>query len=790
MLLACSLTGFAQDGYTGTPYNGPHNVPGIVQAEDFDEGGEGVAYHDNELGHYVSGRVNPYRPESDVEIESNIISGGYYIANTMTGEWLKYTISAETAGIYDFVFTWAATSSNTAITLAVNGTEIGAYIVPATGSYDAFADFTAPAIPLAAGNNVITIFLSHGNFDKFKVKPSGYTGVAYNGPHTIPGIVQAEEFDEGGEGLAYHDKEPGHEGGGTIYLRPSEGVEIEQGPAGGYHVGWTNAGEWLNYTVNAPAPGEYSLIFSWAVPEDNKTISVDVDGMNLGTYKIPNTGSFDNYSTFVVPGVPISKGDNVITVHLEKGNFDKFEVVRYAGVPFTDYEGSNGEAQVVPGLLEAEYFDDGGEAVAYHSSDPAAGGENNSIRKTEVLPIRYDDFVGDYVIFKDKDWAVYTFNVQKTEGYIVSFTTAGTGTGTLTISLNSTYVGPISVTSTDGEWNFDLGIPLLNLEEGNNYIKLVYEGEGEFKLADISLYNRNVNLVPTYLYEFEDANDLAAPTIGNTPIEFHTIFSEVTPDASGIQSVAGPKENDKAIYIEPNSFFTVVNPVGPSANNDKRLDVFTLLWDVRLIEMNGYNSFVQLRNRTSDGEIFSKSANSGGVIGVTALGYSDNIPGHTIKLGEWARLVFISDGTVKKIYLNGIEIRNTTNTDPRFTIGDVFWIFADNDGERQPLDCSKFAFWAGSALTDVDLVKAGYGGNPTSIQKVGDSAAGKVYAENGKLHVEGHSASASVEVYNLVGQKIAAVKSLNGKTVDVSKGLYIVKVTDKGKSVSYKVIVK
>jgi hypothetical protein len=55
--------------------------------------------------------------------------------------------------------------------------------------------------------------------------------------------------------------------------------------------------------------------------------------------------------------------------------------------------------------------------------------------------------------------------------------------------------------------------------------------------------------------------------------------------------------------------------------------------------------------------------------------------------------------------------------------------------------------------------------------------------------VEGFSTSASVEVYNLVGQKIAAAKSLNGKTINVSKGLYIVKVIDKGKSVSYKVIV-
>jgi len=30
----------------GTPHNGPHQIPGILQAEDYDLGGEGVAYHD------------------------------------------------------------------------------------------------------------------------------------------------------------------------------------------------------------------------------------------------------------------------------------------------------------------------------------------------------------------------------------------------------------------------------------------------------------------------------------------------------------------------------------------------------------------------------------------------------------------------------------------------------------------------------------------------------------------------------------------------------------------------
>jgi len=48
MLLACCLTSYAQ---AGSPFNGPHTVPCVIQAEDFDEGGQGVAYHDEDTGY-------------------------------------------------------------------------------------------------------------------------------------------------------------------------------------------------------------------------------------------------------------------------------------------------------------------------------------------------------------------------------------------------------------------------------------------------------------------------------------------------------------------------------------------------------------------------------------------------------------------------------------------------------------------------------------------------------------------------------------------------------------------
>src|SRR5690242_17504633 len=66
---------------------------------------------------------------------------------------------------------------------------------------------------------------------------------------SLPGQFEAENFDNGGEGVAYHDVEAANLGG---QYRPTEGVDIQatSDTGGGFNVGWTKAGEWLRYAVN------------------------------------------------------------------------------------------------------------------------------------------------------------------------------------------------------------------------------------------------------------------------------------------------------------------------------------------------------------------------------------------------------------------------------------------------------------------------------------------------------------------------------------------------------------
>lgn len=54
----------------GTPYNGPHNVPGTTQAEDFNDGGQYVAYYAATAGNQGN---STYR-STDVDIYNDGIN--------------------------------------------------------------------------------------------------------------------------------------------------------------------------------------------------------------------------------------------------------------------------------------------------------------------------------------------------------------------------------------------------------------------------------------------------------------------------------------------------------------------------------------------------------------------------------------------------------------------------------------------------------------------------------------------------------------------------------------------
>ena len=73
-------------------------------------------------------------------------------------------------------------------------------------------------------------------------------------PWPVPGIIQAENFDNGGMGVAYSTPDPG--AGGDSYRGTEIGIQATSDTGGGYNVGFIYATEWLNYTVNVASRGD------------------------------------------------------------------------------------------------------------------------------------------------------------------------------------------------------------------------------------------------------------------------------------------------------------------------------------------------------------------------------------------------------------------------------------------------------------------------------------------------------------------------------------------------------
>lgn len=136
-----------------------------------------------------------------------------------------------------------------------------------------------------------------------------YGGVAW----TIPGKIEFEHFDEGGNGVAYLDNTPGSET--NVDFRSDEEVDIEvcKDEGSGYNLGYTTAGEWLEYTVNVASAGVYSLEVRAAVKGDGRFFKLESNGKVLAPkIEIPDTGDWQIWKTFKVDGLSLQAGKQVL----------------------------------------------------------------------------------------------------------------------------------------------------------------------------------------------------------------------------------------------------------------------------------------------------------------------------------------------------------------------------------------------------------------------------------------------------------------------------------------------
>ncbi|MEJ5259473.1 MAG: C25 family cysteine peptidase [Anaerohalosphaeraceae bacterium] len=287
------------------PYGGQaRTLPGRIQAEHFDVGGQGITYLDTTTGN--SGGV--LRTREDVDIVSITDGTADYAVDAIeAGEWLTYRVntSAETADLY---LRAASAQDGGVVRVWLDELLLAVVAVPNTGSLNTWQSIKAGGIPLPGRTNALLKleFLGGG----FRLNWVALTKqLPYLGsPFSLPGRIEFEDFDIGGQGISFYDNTSGNSYG--VY-RTDVDVDIMtiwDGGTMGYSV-FMESGEWLEYTCSIPS-GLYDLRVRYTTNYrvDSMRLEDGGTGAVLADFALAPTGGWSTWQDALIEGIYLPGG--------------------------------------------------------------------------------------------------------------------------------------------------------------------------------------------------------------------------------------------------------------------------------------------------------------------------------------------------------------------------------------------------------------------------------------------------------------------------------------------------
>ena len=252
-------------------------------------------------------------------------ANGNYVKTT--GETDSLTASASTTGKNE-KFEWIRLPNDDIVLRAYGG---GGHLVGTNGS-----------VLLPSADKTFSTGTNFTVTDTPGGPPAALVGDPYYGSPLAIGtgttVIQAEDFDLGGEGVGYHDFSVGNTGN---RYRLTEDVDIENcsDSGGGYNVGYIETNDWMDYTVDVTtARGDYTLNARVATQFTGGTFVVRFKGISqTGWVAVPNTGGWQSWNNTASVTVTLDSGPQLMRF-FRKGdaefNLNKFTL---------DYIGGNGD---------------------------------------------------------------------------------------------------------------------------------------------------------------------------------------------------------------------------------------------------------------------------------------------------------------------------------------------------------------------------------------------------------------------------------------------------------------
>lgn len=156
--------------------------------------------------------------------------------------------------------------------------------------------------------------------------------IPYTETH-LPGVIHFTDFDLGRSGAAYLDLDSANYGPGTEWnngwIYRNDAVDISKSVdndvlANGYYVGWTQKGEWLQYTIEVDSTAVYNLKLHYS-NSSGKTAGIrcKMDGSDITSrIELATTGGSGIWHNINIQDIALYKGSHKLRIYIQAAGAD------------------------------------------------------------------------------------------------------------------------------------------------------------------------------------------------------------------------------------------------------------------------------------------------------------------------------------------------------------------------------------------------------------------------------------------------------------------------------------
>ena len=212
---------------------------------------------------------------------------GYADFGESLGEYIEWTVTAGEAGFYSVSFRYALEmAASRPLALSVNGGAASVVDFPTTGEWFVWKMTEGVEVQLVAGTNTIRLTAETNvgaNIDQLKVS-------------VIP---------DPDDVFTYEAEE-------ALLTGPSISIQHAGFTGDGYADYGPNLGEYIEWTVNAPVDGFYSIAFRYALDDDPRPLLLTLNVANETTIEFPPTNAWTNWALTNPIEIELEAGTNIV----------------------------------------------------------------------------------------------------------------------------------------------------------------------------------------------------------------------------------------------------------------------------------------------------------------------------------------------------------------------------------------------------------------------------------------------------------------------------------------------